>query len=45
MLTRSSTWSSAGNRVLKSKWVMLSKYDSFRTFEPWKIVLNVSNGE
>ena len=28
MLTRSSTCSSAGSSVLKSKWVILSKYDS-----------------
>ena len=37
MLTRSSTWSSAGRSVLKSKWVIESKYDSLPTFSPWKI--------
>src|SRR5260370_38481848 len=44
MLTRSSTWRSAGSSVLKSKWVIESKYDSCPTFAPWKMVRNVSHG-
>ena len=42
MLTRSSTWSSAGRSVLKSKWVIESKYDSLPTFAPWKISRKLS---
>ena len=45
MLTRSSTCSSAGSSVLKSKWVILSKYDSWPTLRPLKMPWKVSNGE
>src|SRR5215213_7377740 len=45
MLTRSSTWSSAGRSVLKSKCVIESKYASFCTLSPWKIERKVSKGE
>src|SRR5260370_3570204 len=44
MLTRASTWSSAGRSVLKSKCVIESKYDSLPTLAPWKIDLKVSHG-
>ena len=40
---RSSTCNSAGKRVLKSKCVIESKYDSLPTLLPQKILLNSSN--
>ena len=45
MLTRSSTCSSAGSSVLKSKWVICRSTPPCRTLSPWKISWNVSNGE
>src|SRR3990170_3527718 len=45
MLIRSSTWRSGGSRVLKSKWVIRSKYDSPSRLSAWKIERNVSYGE
>ena len=39
MLTRSSTCNSAGSSVLKSKCVMLSKYDSLLTLSARKMVV------